>query len=1426
MKIKKRIAGMLACIMLLNAANVMANSQNKLPPNGLNPVTVSHTNAVEASSTDINPSAVVSFGKPINNPDSIIDPINPSDDKPEPEFYKMMLNDSLGNSVEGIEMQVDALKYEGDKYTVNVEKSLKLTNQFKNGRLYKLLVQPGHYHADQNGYDTIPAPISSQGEHPIRYFVTDFNTIAREVNDKVDIVWEYIPGAKYKLVYIDKDVDTKAGVDNIAGGTTNGGVSSITAELNENNIETITENGVKKVKYTLEDTRAGQVYSAYVVVTGISHSFLTESFGNVGLNSETPKIAKVKRSVSLDILNIGDKRIAINWQLGSWVGDNLMITKIWRKTEGEAAYTQIGTINNEGLTPRDPERFEHDEPSKNSYYKVQYVLKDGTVLQTKEVLYVPYAIREQPLKPQVPEPFSDSVKTEVGFNKQNYLVKDDNVTVDAMKPNTFYVKSKDPLQVQLVWDVPTKKTEAGEKVIDYETLYDIWVVEDESILEDSGPIIEDLTIGASDSGSLIKMQDGRTVVGFKELLTQYINLDGEKKALLSNKTYYIKIVAKKDYSGVVSESIPTVIAITIDKNGDIFAPPVLPKPPLRLKENGLTTTSIAIEWLEKWHEITAVNPEIYNADADEYFFAKLWNSIVYTGGSPAIKFKNVTANGVALISHILKTESDINAVKTAVGAATYAQDYRDREVVLGSDVKYEVKPMLYDDILREINLQNAEVITPAAITFEKWIVENESDTVEGWNTISPTTVRQTDGLDWKGNVVVGLKPNTRYVILIRAYRIGEDGKKLQQTFPSYVIATTLTDYTSPEADPTVPNLNPDGVTDSSVAVLWMYNQDFDYEIVYSRVEDPDKAKVWDFKISNVPGEENYVSNGAKASVKITGLLPETTYNVWIRAKQKIGTKISKWSSPVTQTTKTIGIPDVPRGLGPAAYQSILELGKDFKPVGSDYITVEWLKDVNDVDETMGDKTQEKTYSYVLEFADNPEFLDAIVVNTSGKDGEGTADTEKTYEVLSKNIVRFNKLIANRPYYVKVKTVLTFKDEESKREIVKESEYTKWVRILTKKSSDEYDGGDNENIITYPEAIVEDYTQDIWTVEIVDAAKIISDLMKKNDYFLTIKAVKYDNRYDAAIRRIKIPKEVIDTLINRGMELKVITNIGEYEIPAKTLSIYTSQYSAQDIVQFDFAKIEDYKIATIIKQYPDKLIKAEQLDIFIKGKKGITAIKKLDGYLKAKIKLDASKEYLYKNLFAYTYNFDQGAWTKENHSLDTLADTYITYLTPITGIYSVYEKVSTASTNASTFAMNDLASNYNISGLGTIYFKNDIVARDQFINMLLGIAQNKSQIDLTDAASSEVITKAKAAGIYIGSGTRVITEEQAIAGVIKLYELKKGYKIKPSVIKFDNVGKAYQESVSKAYQIGLIETINPKQGITYGTLCDLILQVTE
>lgn len=1399
MNIKKKLAGILAGVMILNTVNILGNVQERLPANAISPIVVTHT--ISASTGDISPSAQATFNKAATNT-GVSD--TPRNDKSEAEFYRFMLNDAMGGTI-------TSNKLPGGKasYTEQIEDHLEDVNQFRNGALYKLTIRPGHIHTDDKGNQT-EAPLSSASTDPVKFFLTDFNTKMKEENDEIIISWEYVPGATYKLVYIAKATNTKEGVDgtNSDGQT---GVSSQTVMIDERNIETFTEKGVKKVKYTIPNTRPGQKYSAYVVASNITSSFLTDKFENVGKNTDNPKIVQAARSVSLEIYNIGRNRIELNWELGTWADNNtLKRTKIYRKTEGETSFTLIGTLNNDYLNPRDPGQFEHDEPKLKSTYYVEFIFTGATgneSLFTKEVEYTPYELREQPLKPQIPESYSSSMQEKEGFNKADYLVTDDDIAAEKMESNTFHVKEKSPLQMQLVWDIP----KLSDGSIEHGMAYDIWVVEDEKMLEDISlePVISNLSIMESDEDGIIYKQDNKTIVGFKTLLSQYMSRTGAIKKLISNKTYYIKMVAKRNYGGDYSTSESVTVAITIDKNGDIFTPPMLAKPPLRIQEDGITKESITIEWLEKWYEITANDPMKYDEDNNERFFAKLWNSKVYTGGSPEIKFSE--AEGLA--EHILFTKNALDAVKKLVDVTTYNTNYRDREVTLGSDVQYEVKTLLYDDIIKEIKAENTQTNTSDSLTIEKWIVDNESNTTAGWDTITPGTIDHKDNLDWKEYTATGLNPNTRYIVLIRAYRILDSGEKLIQTYPSYVMGTTASDYTDPEATPTVPNLNANGVSDESVSVWWKYNEDFDYEIVYSRLDNPNAATSWPVDISTTPGESTYVSNGSKAVVTITGLAPETTYNVWIRAKQKVGDKVSDWSNPVAQTTLSIESPDAPRGLGPAAYQSLLALGLDFAAVSSDYITIEWLKDVEDEEAELSGT---KAYSYVIEFADNLGFLDVISLNTSSGSAEGI-------EILDKTMVKFTGLEANMPYYVRVKTVLTYTNTETGKTIVKESEFTKYVRIFTKTSNGEYDGGENENVIIYPEAVEETYKNGIWTYEIVDAAKVISQIQSQKQYFYTITLENYKNKYDASIRRIKMPKKVLDTLINQNMALKIVTNIGGYEIPGKALKYYSNKYSATDTVQFDLTRMAYSDIYSYTRSYPQQYESGEKLEIAIKN----SPINKLEDYMTVKLKLNVVGAYNYSNFFTYQYNYAAGNWNQYNYAVDTADNSYLTYSTVYIGLNAIYERSIPSSNSNASYVMNELTSAYNITGLGTTYGKNNNVGASQYVSFILGIRLNRNPINLVTGATSDDYEKAKAAGLYISSSRGNVTKEQALAGMIKLYEINHGYKIKPSNRTFNNVSITYREAASKAYAIGLIDSIeNPQSTITYEALCDWMIQVIQ
>ena len=73
----------------------------------------------------------------------------------------------------------------------------------------------------------------------------------------------------------------------------------------------------------------------------------------------------------------------------------------------------------------------------------------------------------------------------------------------------------------------------------------------------------------------------------------------------------------------------------------------------------------------------------------------------------------------------------------------------------------------------------------------------------------------------------------------------------------------------------------------------------------------------------------------------------------------------------------------------------------------------------------------------------------------------------------------------------------------------------------------------------------------------------------------------------------------------------------------------------------------------------------------------------------------------------------------------------------------------------------------------------------------------------------------------------MTREQALAGAVKLYEIKHGNKIKASNRNFSGVSSTYSEAVSKAYAVGMIDRMDsPRSNVKYSELCDWIALAIE
>ncbi|HHX61543.1 MAG TPA: fibronectin type III domain-containing protein [Epulopiscium sp.] len=1312
----------------------------------------------------------------------------------------------------------------------------KHTDKLKNGMLYKMSIIPYHRHPEQSrDNDGMAQPgwanhTVSPSLHPFKYVLTDFDTKVEGKNNSLEVTWENsgYEGMQYKIGYVQGNHEGKsiAEIESI-------GVGNNIHYIGSADIATNAKKGVDSKKgntltYTITDQiAAGQMYSVFVISTTQS---MPGSTDKILKNDTHPKVVTATTEIGLEVFNIGKDKIRLEWnpQLIHLMDGEYKLeqTQIIEYGVGQTSGRPIATLY--GKEGADIGYYEYREPQGSTYYQLVFTYKLGSKMltpqpKTAKILYVPGELRTKPATPEIPKAIGPNSKV-TAENKGDFLVPGDLLpdipNVDLWKNNhTFHANMVKPPNLNFVWSAYKE---------DLSLLYDIWVTDDIGIATaEVDPIVKDLSFASGQNAQdILYNKDKEEVVGFKHILREYYNSDMKKLPLIPNKVYYVKIVAKKQYGDELEPSLPVIVTIMFNSDGEVFAPPTISKPPLILDPSNIGTTSITIGWLETWYEIMAKNPMSF--PIDERKKASEWNAKVYTTTEAAISFVHKEGS----TEHVLKREQNIGILKNIVGGSVnYAANYIDRVVNLGKNVQYDYKFIPYQEVLKGLESHNVTSNNKKSVEeYIEMLMKDESDPEQGygWKNIMPTTKEDEDYLQWKQHTQNNLKPNTSYVFFVRPYSYDYDGTKLQASLPTWIIGTTLPDGEMPEGKPTVPVLSLNSKGDTHISVEWEYNSAFNYEIVYSRLEDPDKATAWPFKISTDIGDPTYVEHGGKAVVTIDGLFPETTYNVWIRAKQKKGSQISAWSNPVTTKTDLLGAPTSPAGLGVASYQSILEVGKDFKPVDSNHITVEWQRNAPDKDldnVTQDNKRVQKEYRYVIEIADNPEFIDKQAVTVSKETVGSKVDNA---EILSRSMVYFGELIANRPYYIRAKTVLIAHDQENDREIIKESAYTQFIRIITKPSQDEYDGGDKVNEVIYPKKIEETYDGTTWTYTILDTQKVINEMVTGNQFKYVVPVQKYRGTRDAKFRVIRIPQPVVTTLLKRRMELEIRTNILTIQIPAKALESHMVGTSADGMVEFIFETLSSEDLYGVGMGYEyGFLSQPEKMSITVKGPKGVASLNKIDALLKININMPNQVDYMDRNLGGYTYDTLEGIWTKGNHQFDKI-NMQLGYTSGSIGTYAVYEKTRVATWNESmTQSMTNIVKKYDVVGLGTRYTPSTSVSTSEYINIMLGIAEKKSQIKPDKGLTAEEIYRAKNAGIYIGQTSTALTQEAAISGVVRVYELTNGISVRPQTK--ENVSAIttnYRSNIQKAYTIGLISGINAKQPITYAELFNLIEQVIE
>lgn len=1422
MNLKKITSAMLAGAIVLGCipSKLLANVQK--PIQKIETITVGHKNntAVGQEGT-ILPVVQADWIPPVDNDQPVVDgtPAPYGGNSPQREThydFKISNMADAANTATESDVPVAFVQSSADRYSANL--GTYFPTQLKNGALYKLEVTAKHKHSEIRGDEVVIVDSPVTKPVPEGYFITDFDIQALS-NDGLTLTWEYIPGVTYKLFY------EKGVFDNITKMPDSGVIIKPEDAAGKLSADRT------RVEWKVENAVAGQIYSAYVIPIAIDNKSVT--FDKIKFNSRTPKIVQAVPKIPLIIDMLPENKIRLSWDIknSAWVEvDNKLIRTEVYAINKKGEETLIGVIYNVNNGHKDVGYYETTLLEDETEYRVDFYTSanDGTVYKAFSAgpgvaiadtdLLVPFA-------PSIPDFFpyrpGDTVLPtdieDAAFKKYKVKFdtsKDKNTTdnnyddieltqgnIEEFREHTFHVKAEDgKADLQIVWDMP--KSQISEDR-DFDLYYDVWISEKADEFTEANKRVSNLKIDVIDTDNIITKSNG-DAVGFKTTI----------EGLSTNKTYYIKMIAKRKYGeNHFVSSIPEMKEIVISKDGDAYEPPVIGKPPLQVA--GLTQNTIDVKWTTSWFELMAQNEAIANKyqDADEKLYATYGHSKVFIDDSksPVLRFIDPSEKLTPIELYGADAEKKLARLTQHLGQA--AGDYLTKPITLGKDVGYKVKVISQKDALTQAQEQNK--------TIEQWVADQDISEIKyQWQDITSSLVDvNVNGVEGKQVTLSkdcyleALNPNTAYIIMVIPYRT-IDEEEIYAAFPSFILATTLTDHNPNPEIPKTPrlyNYKATDVRDTDVTVRWIYNENFEYELVYGKTNNPDEATVWEF----TEEDKKTFIDGSEAYVTVTGLNPLTGYNFWLRAIQKKESLpegqeplSSDWSTPVTVTTKDILAPEPPKGLGLVAYQSLLEIGVDEPTKGSDYITVEWAEDPDSLEEHPN-----KEYSYVVEFADNVEFIDSIKITTPSGEVTESSRNEYSAEMLATNIVKFTNLEANRPYYIRVKTVLKFTPSGEGKEIIKESSFCELVRILTATSKDEYDSGDNENIVNYPNAVEEDVTNGVWTYDIVDNDTIISNILASNQYLYTINMEKYYNsNRNIHTRIIKMSNKLINALISQRMALEIFTGIGRYEIPYTALKGYASRFNAQDMVEIKFDMNTIYNIAPPANNLVYE--NAEEMAVTFRGRNTAKyeVVNRFDDYIKVNLKTAS-----FDNAHTYQYVMNAAKWnTFENR----IEKGYIGYSAMNTGINAVF-----MANNSAGNAAHYILDKYNVVGLANRSQLANAVGAKQFVNLMVGLSEGQAQINLHATPN---YNKAQASGLYISSSRGNVTIEQAIAATVKLYELQQGQKIRPTSDaqrRFTNVSSTYREAAQKAYTIGIIDQVpNPQRTITYVQLLDLLQEV--
>lgn len=1467
MKYKRLIASILSVVMLvmLTPLNVSANIQ----------LTVESLSAADVSA-DKGYHPIT--GKPMISPKVTLawtdpepwDPGSGAANPPEnekshnPDRYLIEVNDTSSTARSTIPFPYDDTVPNEKQFTIG---------DLETGTLYEFQVIPEHSHTNLAG-DQVPIRPSY---NDTIYVMTDLAVELVSTDSSIDVKFDDVAesSVSYRITYAQVDYqegDPRSKFESSA--------KKFQIDVTEG--QTTKDTATGKLVYTLsENIEPGKPYAITV------ETIIDLGTKEVVYNAQ-PNIYPTHTTIYFEALDDGEY-IRFEWDISESFKINdgkheLVKTTIYEFVDG-ATEGQVIV------------EFPGQNGAEVDYYKIlqkqgvtleyQLVLQyDGydDLVKSEKVLFVPNQTVIDPTKPFIPEPYPKSIhdylldflsngtiKGEIGAILENYITDvsdgglglDEEVAVERLlrekyliegdtyeaenlsvlydDNRTFHILDNED-KINFAWsalrynDFDTTSPTYGETITDFNVYYDIWVTDDLNALATADKLVEDKMYSSNLEEDLqVKNPDG-DVLGFSYILDQYYDAEaGEMKDIVPGQIYYIQVVAKKKYGQEFNISDPALTSIYFSYDGDAFAPPTMSNPPLKVVD--VTTTTTKLQWYEEWYEILSSKPE--NA-GDPNTQITAWSHEVWVDNNKDVYRDPVTGGQ----RFELLTQDDIAQLRDHIGTAKFDDNFVYRKVDMGedpygvSDVKYDLLKLDYEDVEKELKIIRETTPDYTLDQYVKALMEKDAN-------------GQVD-LDWQNidvekdpadpNVIsyeqTGLQPNEIYLFLLKPYRQMDNGDILMSYYPATAVVKTLEKDDPLNPRPTVPYLEvTSGYSDIEMKLIWDYSDAFDYKIQYSIEEDFTKSKEFEWDIRNDYGEGSIPSYIDDYSTVVDDLFPDTTYYFWIQATSKANGESSSWSSPVMGKTTNLDSPDPPRGVGMGSYLKIEEHDIE-EPIGKNYITVEWVLDPEDTygkEDDATDKKVEKKYSYLLEVADNPLFLDAIRAEITD---ESIGSSQGKVKILDKNLVLVENLIANRVYYVRMKTKVTVTMSEINKEIVKEShKYSPTIFLVTSVTGDEYDG----MVDPSKEILPDDDFELIYDKEKNQLEyRFRSDDDQDNNVDQRLIAELINNRsqaYEVDIRKYKkepidswvvtIPDTIMQAFQEQQVALMVNTGNMLLELPYDTFDDVASndfyQYGSEPVVTMTIDKVAKNKQESNMPEGVDGTL-SDTYDMSINVTNEMTSydIVYTSEAFDVKLRPNSRYEFTENEADAYIYNPETSKWSRANGYLEKDAG-LVVFGTEIVGSYGLFtneDKVKNVSHWSESYRK-EVLKELNVTGYEKDYNPDEAVQVDEVANLVLGLVNGQKDIQLDQTLYDEEMTQLIRAGIIKNENALndSISRYEATEMLVKTYELLEGQQLyaNPSLSEKDQI-------MAKAYDIELIsgkELEGPNEALTYGDLFHML-----